>query len=583
MSDLAAMNAASGDGQPGEVDTAAVIRRAEELLAEGDSRSARTIARKALSTLGARTDLLWVLADAEFAEGDVISGRCALDEAVAASPGDAASVARHIHLLRANGFWREALSVVEALEPDAGKDPRVRTEAGNFFHKCGSPAHAVRSFGVPRSLQGRDRAARRWCWLRSGGPSQSLRRKALRREGKALRSLRWPFSYIGSISDVEGLDPRHAQRVQGQLETYNYRGLLLDSRLLAVRRAGYRLIPLAVVPVWLALLAVVSGGDLQPGPLGNLGFAAVSAVIAVIPVIALVRAVLNPGGEIRRRASTGQATTGLLAFLAVETGLAEGYDHHLVPTAGWTGALVLGLAAGPAAVACLTAGEAVSEIYWIHLIRRFIREDVAVAALDSLLIVRYDLQSADRYGTISKRLYFCRHLEFVARWLARDLIPSSSAGFLGTRVWIAGRTAGWAEAVRHMERQVIAPVPNGQGKLQALLAHEIRCLASGDLGALAWREPPPAPSRRTTIRRQAIATARMIVVAVIPLAAVLAAEPFLHVSPGLLGWARITTSAWALLYVLLSIDPTIRDKIGAARDLADLVRPTPPGQRELTH
>jgi hypothetical protein len=364
------------------------------------------------------------------------------------------------------------------------------------------------------------------------------------------------------------------------LETYNYRGLLLDSRALAMRRAGYRLIPLAVVPVWLVLVAVVSGGDFQPGSLGKFGFAAVSAVVAMIPVIAVVRAVLEPGGQFRRIATAGQFVAFflafLLAFIVVETGLAEGYDHRLVPAAGWAGALVLGLVAAPAATACLPAVEVVNTIYWIRLSRRLVREDVPVAALNSLLVVHYGLKSAGRYRWISGRLYLCRRLEFVARCLMQDLMPSSSVGFLGARDWIADRTAGWAEAARHMERQVIAPAPNGQGKLQALLAHEIRCLASGDLGALAWRAPPPAPSRRMTIQRQMIATTRVIVVALIPLAAVLATQPFLHVSPGLLGWARISTAAWALLCVLLSIDPTIRDKIGAARDLADLVRPTTP-------
>jgi hypothetical protein len=42
-------------------------------------------------------------------------------------------------------------------------------------------------------------------------------------------------------------------------------------------------------------------------------------------------------------------------------------------------------------------------------------------------------------------------------------------------------------------------------------------------------------------------------------------------------WARIATAIaiWALLYVLVSIDPSIRDKIGAARDLAGLVQTAP--------
>ena len=121
-------------------------------------------------------------------------------------------------------------------------------------------------------------------------------------------------------------------------------------------------------------------------------------------------------------------------------------------------------------------------------------------------------------------------------------------------------------------------MPDGKGKLEALLAHEIRCLATGDLGALAWREPPPPPPRGATLRRQAISTVRAVVVAILPLAAVLATQPFLHASPGLFGWARITTGIWALLYVLISIDPAIRDKIGAARDLADLIH-TAPGTR----
>jgi hypothetical protein len=82
-----------------------------------------------------------------------------------------------------------------------------------------------------------------------------------------------------------------------------------------------------------------------------------------------------------------------------------------------------------------------------------------------------------------------------------------------------------------MQRQLIAPVPGGQSKLEALLADEIRCLATGDLGALAWRELPPPPSRRATLRLQAISAARAITVAVLSFAAVLIVQPFLHASP----------------------------------------------------
>lgn len=129
--------------------------------------------------------------------------------------------------------------------------------------------------------------------------------------------------------------------------------------------------------------------------------------------------------------------------------------------------------------------------------------------------------------------------------------------------------------------KIVALVPGGQGKLEAFLTHEIRCLVTGDLGALTWREPPPRPSRRTTLRQQAITAARATVAAALPLVAVLAAQPFVHASTPMFNWARIATAIWALLYVLLSIDPAIRDKIGAACDLASLAQ-TPPHQPAAT-
>jgi hypothetical protein len=199
---------------------------------------------------------------------------------------------------------------------------------------------------------------------------------------------------------------------------------------------------------------------------------------------------------------------------------------------------------------------------------RMTRQDRLLSAANLLLLVLHDLRSARIYHGMDKRLQQCRYLEFAARYLTRDLLPHAEVSQLGSSDWLARRAAGWAEAIRHMQRQVVAPIPGGQGKVEALLIHEIRCLVTGDLGALAWREPPSPPSRRATLRRQVISATRAIVVAALPLAVVLLAQPFLHASPGLFSWARIATAIWALLYVLLSIDPSMSEKIGAARDLS---------------
>jgi hypothetical protein len=585
MSGLRASGSAAAASQAAIADKAWAIKHAREVLALGNPRFAREIVREALDAFGRQADLLWLLADAELANGDVVAGRECIDEALAAGPLDPASLAGQIRILRSGGFWRQALLAVEAVPEELREDPLLRAEAGNFYRVCECPAHAVDSYGRRQGLPRSSRVARRWCWLRSGGLSGSLRQKALAFEEMSLQDLRCSSGYIVGISAVDGLDSRQSERVQAKLETNRYRFHRWWYGWFAVNRLGYRLIPLAAIPVWLILLLIVSLGSFTTGPGGVLAFAAVSAAVAVIPVILAVRTALEPVGRYRFEWS-GRGMAIFLFLVVVGEALAtEGYARHFLPAVGLQAAAVLGLVVAPAALACLPIAWAAAFIRHDRKFRRVIRQDPLIEAIDALLIILYELRSPRVYRGMDERLYHCRYLEYTARCLSRFLLPHSRVRYLSSSDWLGRRVAGWAEAIRHMQRQVIAPVPGGRGKVEALLVHEIRCLVTGDLGALAWREPPPPPPRRTTLRRQAVSAARAIVVAALPLAAVLGAQPFLHASPSLFDWARIATAIWALLYVLLSIDPAMREKIGAARDLADLIQtaPTPASRNVKQH
>jgi hypothetical protein len=566
------------------VDKAWVIRRAGEVLALGNPRFARDIVRQALETFGRQADLLWILADTELANGDVIAGLASLDEALAVGPLDPASLARQIRILRGCGFWRQALSVVEAVPEDLRGDPVLQAELGNFYRACECPGHAVDGYGRRWDLPRASRAARRWCWLRSGGPSRWLRQRAVALEEVSLQDLRHSSGYIDGVSAVEGLDSRQVQRVCAKLETNRYRFHRRWYGWFAVHRLGYRLIPLAAIPVWLVLLLVVSLANFTTGLAGAPGFAAVSAAVATIPVILAVRVTLGSNGQYRVVWSGRAVVIFLFLVIVGEAAAAEGYARRFLPASGFQGAIVLGLVAAPAAFACLPIAWAAVYIRLDRRFRRIIRQDPVIEAIDSLLIILYELRSPRVYREMGERIYHCKYLEYTAHLLTRDLLPHSKVSRLGASDWLERRAAGWAEAIRHMQRQIIAPVPGGHGKIEALLVHEIRCLVTGDLGALAWREPPPPPSRRTTLRKQAISAARAMVVAALPLAVVLAAQPFLHPSSSLFDWARIVTAIWALLYVLLSIDPALRDKLGAARDLADLIQTAPtPARHNVQH
>jgi hypothetical protein len=309
------------------------------------------------------------------------------------------------------------------------------------------------------------------------------------------------------------------------------------------------------------------------GPGGAVGGAAVSAVIATVPVILLVTGLFRPDLEPRFNLPWSRYVVPVYFFAAgaFEAAVAEGYDHGVLPTTGWWSSVVLGLIAVPATIACAPIGSFIVYTLWSRQLRKLIREDCLLVVLYTLLEILDDLRTPRGQPRLSHRLTIARELEFAARSLTRDLLSAGVTSFLGSGDWLNRRAAGWAEALRHIQRQVVAPIPGSQAKLESTLAHEIRCLATGDLGALAWRQPPPRPPRRTVLRQQAIATLRTILVAALPLAIVLAVQPFLHASPGLFGWARIATGIWALLYVLLSLDPAIRDKIDTAQSMVGLL------------
>jgi hypothetical protein len=57
------------------------------------------------------------------------------------------------------------------------------------------------------------------------------------------------------------------------------------------------------------------------------------------------------------------------------------------------------------------------------------------------------------------------------------------------------------------------------------------------------------------------------------------AQPLLRFTPEALNCAKIASLAWAMLYLLVTVDPALQDKVEAVRSLAtarDVGRP-PPG------
>jgi hypothetical protein len=578
VSDLGA-EAGSAVEQSTDVDLVQSVELSvRALLDDGDVRRARVVVQEALAANRRRVDLLWTLAEIEFTAGDLVAARSHLTEAFAGSDEGAAVVSRRISALRRNRLWRDALLAVEEMPADMRCDAVVRAEAGTFYRDCGCYAHATDTYGSPRSLRRHARMSRRWCWLRSGGPSDLIRRKVRAwEEAKLLPVLRRSPIYARQLDGIAGLDAMQAQQLHIQLDALNYRLYRRWSHWNGVVHIGYYLLPVAIVPLWLVLLLVVHQAGFAAGVGATAAAAGISALIAATSTVLLTVLLFRSNGQLRflswvsLRAITRLVLAYLVIVTVLEAAAGEGYDSHALPTTGWWSWIILGLTVSPAAIACIPIAGIIFNGIWQLGYRKLVRGDCLLLVMDMLLDVLDGLRSMGDYHRLDTHIRHANYLEFAARWLARDLFSTDIISFLGSGDWLARRAAGWAEALRHMQRQILAAVPDGGAKLEAFLTHEVRCLANCDLGALSWREPPPPLPRRAVVKRRVINVVRTVLVAVLPIAVVLTAQQFLHSNPGLFNAARITTGIWALLYLLLSIDPAIRDKIETAQQIAGLM------------
>jgi hypothetical protein len=333
----------------------------------------------------------------------------------------------------------------------------------------------------------------------------------------------------------------------------------------------FRLLPLVVLPLWVTIYIAVSLGSPVSGSPGALLGSLISAAIATCASVLILRVLMRSDLQIRisLRVTWGRFAIFWTILAAIQAVIGVGYRNGTFPSTGWVGWVVLGVAILPGVLAIgALVGGIISAMSWWHSWRIY-RNDCRIALLDILLIILHSMRTSSRPLDIERRTSWAAYLEAAAKQLKRDLVSSRLRANLGVGEWLDRRVAGWAEALRHMQREIVAALPGGRQRLERSLCHEIRCLASGDFGALAWRQPPALPPRRVLWWRRSISVIRVIVVAGLPLVSVLAVQLVLHVSTGVFAWERIVAGAWALLYLLISLDPAIREKIDTARALTE--------------
>lgn len=224
---MSAVSAADGSADATPVHPVGLIKqRARDLLEADDVPAARQAVEEGLRTSPNSPELLWLLADVEFADGDQQAGMCCLAKAVDAGGRDAEAISKQIEALGYNDLWRETLKTIEHVPARVHDDPLVRTAVGDAYRMFRCHGHAVGGYGDTDGLSSSTRRKRGRSWLRSGGPFAFVRRWIDTWEDSQLLSdLREGRRSFVQLEAMPDLDSRLARTLTVRAENGHYKWL----------------------------------------------------------------------------------------------------------------------------------------------------------------------------------------------------------------------------------------------------------------------------------------------------------------------------------------------------------------------
>jgi hypothetical protein len=210
-----------------------------------------------------------------------------------------------------------------------------------------------------------------------------------------------------------------------------------------------------------------------------------------------------------------------------------------------------------------------------NLKRAYARE----AILDYMMDTVSEMSEPDNRNNLHVRGIWLSRLEFSAQLIEKELPTMLRTGNAQMNLWLSERARGAAAAIRHMSQRIATPTADSWDSLISTLRDETEALASGEFASLRWIPPPVPPSRPIRVRNVSVTVARTVVVMATPIVAIILLQPILKLTGPAFGWAKLGSLGWAVLYLLITLDPTLNDKISTARNLIGMARELKPEQQ----
>ena len=531
----------------------------------GDDRSRGTLLA-AIEEHGRDPLLLLRLAEVERWQGDPDSCAALASEAARAAPEDPFITAAAIHELWRADYESDALLAIDSLSDDLRRAPSIRATAGEVYESCGLRARAFAAFGKSglESWRWRDRRA---CWWQSGGPAGQIRSSTQSAENSLLYALK-PAEGQERVLTVLSLPVATADAVRAELAAYRL-GWFQKANLLPRLRAAW-VGPVYVAAVFLTIFGSLAAAETLRWPSNSLPEALGVAAVATAAVMVAARTLDWLLSRV----------VAVLWCLMAGTGAGAWFLLHSASQPLFGLGLALAGLAGLAAAA-LALDPLRHAVQFSQRVRaaRWQRSQAEAGTLNGLLDLVGDLGDPRLRRDAAQRQAWMADLERLAAVVERDFPHSLATGDPSSQRKIEAHARGAAAAMRRMKETIALPNETSWRELTDELTGLARALAVHDftswpepLPEVIVKRPPRPPWRRATdaTRTVMVIFAPPAVAFLLPLVAPLS-------GPGV-PWLRFATTVWALLGIIIALDPDWSNRIAKMRQWIDLVRSaTPPG------
>jgi hypothetical protein len=554
------------------------LQQALELRRAGRYNAARETVQASLAKFAGHAHLLRELGFIELDAERPEQAEKALAAAMNGGLDDGPLIVSHAAVLRQFGRPEQALDMLDAAITRHADLPALQTERGWILFEMHDYLGALKSFlsairnqptgqrqtdgggdasELPAVLRDRNQTAlrgRRRARLRTGaGPTKRICRWA---DGCTRRAFDQWLQQKAKLQTVLASDSVTEQNCL-YLQDFAWRKARLSAAEEILAQCAAVVWLLATLASSLTLAFVLAPNQHVSG-----------AVTVPVFLVGLLMAIAGGLRILSLRSLRAQAVllftlACAVASAVIERDQASTLSYVVTATVGVT-------AAGTLVIYALVAPIVAASSLVALRLRRSHRKAAILAPLLDLLTSLEESQTSDRVPNLKREVELIEQAASACRFYLRH---AADTGDRRNDAWMTERADGAAAAMRELKKRLLSPSGKGLEPLCLRVRRDIVAVAHEHWRDLPWLDPAPIATDRR--RLLGLTILRNVVIGLTPLATLVALESTgtISLTGGVSGQVNLGVIAWALVTLLLTLDPELPQKLRIMKDALGTFRP----------